>query len=358
MDIVLYVFDKNADLVTEIFASEIKEAYYEEEINKPRTLYATFIWREDDNIPRYLAHQDVYNPEIIRLYYIRTIERDDEFLVSESIEAAYDDLGNTPIFEDRRPRKESIYDIFNQIILKNSDWQLGHVDPKPDEEYSVNIYYSSALTAIKKFMNQGLEFDFTADITNGKISNKKINIYYQIGEDRGKRYHYGDNLLHAKKQQNKDEIYTAITPTGRKEEFTNEYGVTTLGYNITIKDVSWSKADGDPVDKPLGQTYIELPEATKVYGLPNGKPRMGFLKYPDEDSRENLMKLAYKDLLRYSKPQVKFTANVRDTGDVNLGDTVSIIRDDIGIRYKTRIFKRTVTLKDPVKAEGSVNYGE
>ena len=351
----LYVFDRDQSLIDEVLKRDIKEAYYVEQINTPKKLYASFVWGEDDEAPRYIAHKDLYNANVIRLYYINKIDRKDQFVIAECIESAYDELNAYPLLFDRRPRNQTLRDIFNNYLLTGIDWQLGVVEPTA--KFSTNFYYESVLSGIQKLINKGIEVDFTCTVHNGSIQNKRINIYNQLGEDRGKRFAWGDGLLEVTKTQQKETIYTALVPTGKKEERTHDDGTVTEGYNISIANAEWRVSEGDPIDKPLGQRHIELPDRTAIYGLPNGKPRYGFINFPDEESPEEILRLGYEELLRLSRPQVQFKADVQDTGDTQLGDTVSIIKRDIGIEYKTRIFKRTVDLLDTDDVEGEANYG-
>ena len=39
------------------------------------------------------------------------------------------------------------------------------------------------------------------------------------------------------------------------------------GRRISFKDVEWRRTSGQPVDKPVGQEYVEIPAMTKVHGF-------------------------------------------------------------------------------------------
>jgi len=111
-----------------------------------------------------------------------------------------------------------------------------------------------------------------------------------------------------------------------------------------LPDVSWSKSNGDPVDKPAGQDFVEIPEMTDTFGYPNGSPRMGIVEFTEIEDPEELLRATYDYLVSVSRPFVSYKADVKDIGDTGLGDTVSIIRKDLGIAYKTRVNKREINL--------------
>ena len=58
---------------------------------------------------------------------------------------------------------------------------------------------------------------------------------------------------------------------------------TGYGRRITFADVEWSKANGDPLDKPKGQEWLEDPDATKQLGFSDGHMRIGLEVFEDVD---------------------------------------------------------------------------
>lgn len=73
---------------------------------------------------------------------------------------------------------------------------------------------------------------------------------------------------------------------------------------VTIADAVWSRANGDPADKPAGQLYIDLPGA------------MTTAEYVFEDKKEEdpakLMQKGFEDLQGKGKPKATGTANISD----------------------------------------------
>src|SRR5699024_126917 len=111
------------------------------------------------------------------------------------------------------------------------------------------------------------------------------------------------------------------------------------GRKINFADIVWSKVKGDPVDKPLNQQFVELPELTEIYGFEDGTPRYDIVEFSDIDNKAKLLQATYDYALENARPKVQFKSTVSEDGIAELGEVVTIIRDDLNIRYKTRIFK-------------------
>jgi hypothetical protein len=167
-----------------------------------------------------------------------------------------------------------------------------------------------------------------------------------MSSDKGKRFSYGSKLLSVVKEKDSAELYTALVGRGKGEEVGDGYG-----RRIGFEDVEWSIANGDPADKPIGQEFVELPDMTALYGYPDGEPRTGIVIFEDTEDEALLLVQTYEKLVETSRPQVQFKAVVQLIGDVELGETVSIIRHDLNFKYKTRVFKIKRNLLDNSRTE-------
>ncbi|MDO4595085.1 MAG: phage tail spike protein, partial [Tissierellia bacterium] len=147
-------------------------------------------------------------------------------------------------------------------------------------------------------------------------------------------FEYGDKLLTVVAEENHSNVFTAFIGRGKGEE-------TGDGFSRKIKfdNINWSVENGNPINKPVGQDYVEIKEATKLYGYPDGKPRIAVVDFSDEDDRENLLRLTYEYALENSRPKLQLKATAVDDEKVELGEVCAIIRPNLDIRYKTRIFK-------------------
>ena len=286
------------------------------------------------------------------------------------VEAAYDELKSYNYIKDIRPRDRTASNML-QIALQGTRWSVGQV---PDGgTSSTNFYYVNTLEAIQKIVNLfNLEavFSVSLDKHNARVVRRQVNLYSQQGKRTGKRFEYGSNLLTVEREENSENLVTALIGRGKGEEIYHDAdgNKTTApasnandapdgyGRRINFADVVWSKSAGNPVDKPAGQEYVEDPNATAVYGFDDGKPRIGLEIFEDITDPNELLQATWKSLQVLKRPKVSFKASVMDVGNLGLGDTVAIIRHDIQIEYFTRVYKVTHNLLD--EKQNTIELGD
>ena len=286
------------------------------------------------------------------------------------VEAAYDELKPYNYIKDIRPRDRTASNML-QIALQGTRWNVGQVSDGGTS--STNFYYVNTLEAIQKIVNLfNLEavFSVSLDKHNARVVRRRVNLYSQQGERTGKRFEYGSNLLTVEREENSENLVTALIGRGKGEEIYHDAdgNKTTApasnandapdgyGRRINFADVVWSKSAGNPVDKPAGQEYVEDPNATAVYGFDDGKPRIGLEIFEDITDPNELLQATWKSLQVLKRPKVSFKASVMDVGNLGLGDTVAIIRHDIQIEYFTRVYKVTHNLLD--EKQNTIELGD
>lgn len=286
------------------------------------------------------------------------------------VEAAYDELKSYNYIKDIRPRDRTASNML-QIALQGTRWSVGQVSDGGTS--STNFYYVNTLEAIQKIVNLfNLEAVFSVDLDkhNARVVRRRVNLYSQQGERTGKRFEYGSNLLTVEREESSENLVTALIGRGKGEEIYHDAdgNKTTVpasnandapdgyGRRINFADVVWSKANGNPVDKPAGQEYVEDPAATAVYGFDDGKPRIGLEVFEDITDPNELLQATWKALQVLKRPKVSFKASVMDVGSLGLGDTVAIIRHDIQIEYFTRVYKVTHNLLD--EKQNTIELGD
>lgn len=286
------------------------------------------------------------------------------------VEAAYDELKSYNYIKDIRPRDRTASNML-QIALQGTRWSVGQVSDGGTS--STNFYYVNTLEAIQKIVNLfNLEavFSVSLDKHNPRVVRRQVNLYSQQGERTGKRFEYGSNLLTVEREENSENLVTALIGRGKGEEIYHDAdgNKTTApasnandapdgyGRRINFADVVWSKSAGNPVDKPAGQEYVEDPNATAVYGFDDGKPRIGLEIFEDITDPNELLQATWKSLQVLKRPKVSFKASVMDVGNLGLGDTVAIIRHDIQIEYFARVYKVTHNLLD--EKQNTIEIGD
>lgn len=236
---------------------------------------------------------------------------------------------------DMRPSNRSIKQVAEQILsYTNAEWRVGYVDPTLPA-ISGTFYYLSVKDALKQLQTFGCEIVFKCKIDRNKITDKWIEIYKQIGIFSNKRFVYGSNALEVVRQRDRSQLYTSIIGRGKGEEVGDGYG-----RRIEFTDIEWKKSNGNPLDKPKGQNWLEYPEMTALYGIPmkNGskRKRETVLILEDIEDPRELLQATYENLVEYSRPLIQFKTSV--LGGDSIGNTVTIHRSDKNYHYKTRVF--------------------
>lgn len=263
----------------------------------------------------------------------------------QGVQSGIEALRKTPVRDFRPHEREARYAIDH--VLDGTNWRAGYV--ADTGRRSTNVYFVSVFDALKKFCSVWqLEMQFFVEVTNGRIGARYIDFKHRLGKRRGARVVYGHNALEIVKEEERTELYTALIGRGKGEEVSseeeNKSGQAGYGRKINFEEVEWSVANGDPVDKPAGQLYVEIPQATERYGVRGVdgqmKPKIGFVDFQDEEDKHELIKLTYAELERLSRPQVLFkTSSVYLEGQI--GDVIRVVRPDRQIDYETRIFEIT-----------------
>lgn len=274
-------------------------------------------------------------------------------LTIQGIDRAESDL-HSFVIEDKRPRGTA--DLVLNGILEGTGYQLGNVDGLT-RTGKMSFYYISVRQALVKIIESyACEFKVRYTFVENKIIGRYIDLSQRFGHATGHQFEYGSNILNVTHEESSDEVVTALIGLGKGEQSTDENGEATGGYGrrIQFKEVDWSIARGDLVDKPAGQNYVTNESAKNIYGLhQNGVIKHRFAVYTNEDIEDpvELLKATYKELQRLSVPIVTFKANLLDLAnaienDIWVGDSVGIVRDQIGISFEARIHKLTIDKLD------------
>ena len=122
------------------------------------------------------------------------------------------------------------------------------------------------------------------------------------------------------------------------------------GRKIRFDDIEWKKSGNDPVDKPFGQDYVSLNYLINDYGNLNNRNRIGVIEFSDIDNKNELLQKTYEHLIDISRPQLQLKSKAFNESQlVELGEICTIIRDDLDIRYKTKVYKITTNLLNNIQ---------
>ena len=335
----LFLFNNDEKLIGTVSPLE---GIQNEEINKIQTIECTVVYSELIEKASYIGHKDYSDNRIFHLYKIDHVTKTSTTDVKiVGVHTFFDDMESDGYVKDFRPTNRELVGVLT-TILDGSRWQLGTINIQ--RRYTGNFYYVTRKEAISKLIEATqIEIKPRLEFSRGKITGRYLDVFTRLGARNGKVFVHGRDLLTVSEKKSQGAIYTAVVGRGKGEE-TDTGG---YGRRISFKDVEWRRTSGQPVDKPVGQEYVEIPAMTKLYGFEKGtKPRIKIVEFQDEADKEKLLRLSYEWLEKNSRMQVEYSAKVLNVGNLELGDTVGIFNPKLGIKYETRVFKVKRNLVD------------
>ena len=348
----IYLFDKEEQLIKVVRRNAIKSALQKYALTTDNyvsdRLTVEMKALNDDEFEKveYMAIQSMEDTHLFHYFYIAQKSTKGEISTFTGVQSGIEELRKTPVF-DKRPKNTPAKPVINEL-LQGTNWQARFVADTTN--HSTNFYYTSVFDALKKLCKVwGLEMQFFVEMNSNGLGARYIDFKKKIGEAVGKRVVYGHNALEILKEVERTNIFTALIGRGKGEQVSSaeESGKGGDGYGrkITFEDVVWSKAKGDPLDKPKGQKYLEIPEMTRVYGIKNSngtmRPKIGFTEFSEEEDPNELIKLTYQTLINSARPQLTLKTSSVYLKGVKIGDTIRVVRHDKKLDYDTRIFEIT-----------------
>lgn len=348
----IYLFDEKEKLVKIVNKKAVKTALQtyalttDNYVSDRLTVETKALNDDEFEQVEYMAIQSMENNHQYHYFYIAQKKTVGDITTFTGVQSGIEELRKTPVF-DKRPNNMRAEAVINDL-LKNTNWRARFVAETINR--STNFYYISVFDALKKICKVwGLEMQFFVEMNGNGIGARYIDFKKRIGEATGKRVVYGHNALEILKEIERTNIYTALVGRGKGEQVSSaeESGKEADGYGrkITFESVVWSKAKGNPLDKPLGQRYLEDPEMTKRYGIKNAdgtmRAKIGFVDFNEEENPNELIKLTYQALVNASRPQLTLKTSSVYLKGVKIGDTIRVVRHDKKLDYDTRIFEIT-----------------
>lgn len=348
----IYLFDNEERLLKVVRRNAIKSALQkyalttENYVSDRLTVEMKALNDDEFEKVEYMAIQSMENTHLFHYFYIAQKSTKGEISTFTGVQSGIEELRKTPVF-DKRPKNTPAKPVINEL-LQGTNWQAHFIADTTN--HSTNFYYTSVFDALKKLCKVwGLEMQFFVEMNSNGLGARYIDFKKKIGEAVGKRVVYGHNALEILKEVERTNIFTALIGRGKGEQVSSaeESGKGGDGYGrkITFEDVVWSKAKGDPLDKPKGQKYLEIPEMTRTYGIKNSdgtmRPKIGFTEFNEEEDPNELIKLTYQTLINSARPQLTLKTSSVYLRGVKIGDTIRVVRHDKKLDYDTRIFEIT-----------------
>ena len=251
------------------------------------------------------------------------------------LEAASDDLqtqGYVEAISDDNCYLSSALDK----VFKGSMWEYELL--APDSKKTLVFDTGSRKDLLEQIRSSwGIETEFRYEMDGSKIKRRVCYVKSKIGGVFPTRLVRGQNVLSWQYTSDYSRIYTACLALGSKMSETLQQPIpgstetteTTREWTVDLTQAEWSKAAGNPIDKPAGQNYVELPDLTAKFGWQdeNGTrhPRMAVKTFSDDKDPQSLLTDAYLWLIDQASPKVAVTASVSQVGNIQLGDDCTLI---------------------------------
>ena len=346
----IYLFDKNENLIKLVKKDAIKSALQkftlttEKYVSDRLTVEMKDLTAQELEQVEYMAIQSIDDAHKFHFFYIAQ-KFSERLTTLIGVQSGIEELRKSVVL-DKRPHNSLARPVIEEL-LAGTNWQARFVSET--SQRSTNFYYISTFEALKKVCQVwNLEMQFFVEMNGNKIGARYIDFKQRIGEATGKRVVYGHNALQILQEVERTNLFTALIGRGKGEEVSapsDEGGQAGYGRRITFEDIIWEKAKGAPVDKPKGQKYVELPEMTKRYGIKNAdgtmRAKVGFAVFEEEEDANVLIRRTYEQLVNASRPQLTLKTSTVYLKNVNIGDTIRVVRHDKKLDYDTRIFEIT-----------------
>lgn len=222
-----------------------------------------------------------------------------------------------------------------QAILEGTRWEIGEMDSFSKQE-SVSLKNVSVRRGITDLLNQwNAEVAYRVEVDGNRISRRFIDVYKARGRDTGKRFESGKDIISTNRVLDSTEIKTALYGLGSSDD---------EGNRLTFGDVEWKESNGDPIDKPLGQTWVGDDEAMAKWGYQGGR-RHKFGSYDgQEEDPADLLINTWEELKKVNRLRETYEVDVIQLGEilgyphekVRLGDGVRVINHDIQPHLESR----------------------
>jgi len=246
----------------------------------------------------FLAFYDVDGR--LRLFEIDEAEKDETRGVTAitATDAAVAELAHRIVPEIRlenATEKEAA-----QAAVAGSGWEIGRCD-NTGKRLPLGAYRETRWKVLRGIASDyGLRATPYFEIANGEISGRRVDMTARESIFRGRIFEGGGQA----------KVYVARSgaPVTRMYGVGRATGTEDPPSCVTIADAQWSKANGDPADKPKGQSYIEDTEATAMYG----EGREGVYTNKNETDPQRLLEATWAELQKKKRPKVSGTATASD----------------------------------------------
>ena len=185
----------------------------------------------------------------------------------------------------------------------------------------------------------------------GAITGRYLDIAPAQGTWRGLRLSIRKNMLDPCVTYDDEDVYTALYGYGGNVEKVQTSGDDKTE-ELTFADQVWTATSSHPA-KPSGQTYLEWPEKTAIYGR-NGRPRFGYYQNANIKDSAVLLEKTWESLQLSCNPKISISGTVVDLRrmgytdqPIQLHDMAVVEIEETGELFNKEIICCDIDLVDP-----------
>ena len=185
----------------------------------------------------------------------------------------------------------------------------------------------------------------------GAITGRYLDIAPAQGTWRGLRLSVRKNLVDPAVTYDDSEVYTALFGYGGSIDVPQATGDDKTE-ELTFKDQVWTATSSHPA-KPSGQTYLEWPEKTAIYGR-NGRPRYGYYQNANIKDAAVLLQKTWESLQKSCEPKISISGTCVDfyrfgykDQPIRLHDMAIVEIEETGELLYRQVICNDVDLVDP-----------
>lgn len=185
----------------------------------------------------------------------------------------------------------------------------------------------------------------------GAITGRYLDIAPAQGTWRGLRLSVRKNLVDPAVTYDDSEVYTALYGYGGSVDV-EQTGQDDKTEELTFKDEVWTATSEHPA-KPSGQTYLEWPEKTAIYGR-NGRPRYGYYQNANIKDAAVLLQKTWESLQKSCEPKISISGTCVDLyrlgykdQPIRLHDMAIVEIEETGELLYRQVICNDVDLVDP-----------
>lgn len=272
-----------------------------------------------------------------RLFCITDVEYEDDTgqASCKAMDAAWQELAETII-----PGERQLLDVTAlqavESWLDGTDWQIGSISTG-EELKKLRSYYQDLRTILGSIQTAySVRITPYYAITGNRISGRYVDIEPDSGTYRGRLVESGYDADKVSVTYSGVPI-TAVYPLGKR------LGTEETSPRLTIAEAAWSRAGGDPADKPAGQDWIGDDVAAAEYGR-QGTHRFATAVFDDIEDADALISAAWEYLQTVNRAKERAEASLYDI-EVIQGTAHAAIRAGDIIRLRSRHHVRDVEAK-------------